>query len=476
MSSPPLSIQYSLICIIFALNFVACFLLEDSDRYLITSATAFLTIVILLTKKRFNIRPLQAWCVGFLLLIAVEGVTAKEDIIGMVGWAAYNSTSLFICLAFSLLCFVASTLNIIDVKVSTQGKTESLKATKLTYFLVAVFYLIYLAYAIPLASTTFTSGRVETLLLETSRNSIQAALSGLGGLAGVVLPAATTYLFFSRQKFVGRRFRFQYMVQAVLLLSPLLAVQFFIGVRSVLLTTIISIVFIIFRIFRLRLSDAPLLGTLAVSFLLITDFMKRTRAGGQIGIEETRLGGIDLSSFSEGVVQYLSKMQSYFPVMGFEHGKEHLTLLLFWVPRALWPQKPLQLENWFHRVMEPGHYPSFHSIAATFGATAYADFGFTLGIVVCGLLGILLGLIERKVNKYLHPSYTAVLTPQVILYASTIGAVFYTVRQFNSVFITALTILVAFNLIKLTFRKEVVGERTTPPDRDSGQLRVFHKG
>ncbi|WP_161780320.1 O-antigen polymerase [Deinococcus sp. RL] len=413
---------------------------------------------------------------GFLLLIAAEGITKREEITGMVGWWAYDSASLFICLAFSLLCFSASAINLFDARAKSQNGLKNLRATNSTYVLLLVFYLVYFVYAIPLAITTFTSGRTEALLVETNRNSIQATLSGFGTLAGVILPAATTYLFFARQRFTGRYFSLKYISQAMLILSPLLVVQFFIGVRSVLLTTVISAFFVLFSIFRLRLSNAPSLVALAGLLLFITDFMKSTRLGGRASIENARLGSIDLSSFSEGVVQYLSKMQNYFPVVGFEQGKEHLTLLLFWVPRALWPQKPLQLENWFHQVIEPGRYPTFHSIAATFGATAYADFGFTLGILVCGLLGVLLGMIERKVNKYLHPVSISAMNPQIILYASTIGAIFYSTRQFNSVFITAFTLLLAFNLLKLTFRNENMPRNSTLPDKDSDHPATFRRG
>lgn len=388
------------------------------------------------------------------MIISIEAIKNANSIVLLNGWRAYDIATLFITLSFSYICVSASFINAVNWTIPEWQKKVSYRPTHWTYGLLSLFIFTYLLYAIPLAVTTFTSGRATTLELETSRTALQALLAGFGNVAGSILPAMIIFLFFFKRYSRANSLNMKVIIQAALLVSPILILQFLIGVRAVLLTTVISCAFVMFRIFHVRFKHVPLLLSLSSLLLLLTHLMKASRLGGGAALRSTA-GGLDLSDFSEGVVEYFTRMVSYFSVYGYQGGREHLTLLLFWIPRAIWPDKPQQLENWFHSVVEPGKYPSFHSIAASFGATAYADYGFVIGILVCGIQGLLIGMIEYQVNRYLKSdrSNHSDLVPHVVLYASSIGIIFYSVRQFNSVPISIVTLLSAFFLFLKTFKR-----------------------
>ncbi|WP_189093482.1 oligosaccharide repeat unit polymerase [Deinococcus ruber] len=455
------------------MNFIGCYFLDDTYEYILTGAAALITIIILFTKTPFNIRPLQAWCIGFIVIVLSEALYNRTKIIYVAGLSAYESASLFICLSFSFICFVTSFLNLFDVNDSIRNADEDLRPTNITYVMLSIMYGIYFIYAIPLAFTTFKYGRLDTLAVETSHSTLEAIVAGLGGLASSILPAATIYVLFAKKEYINQPLKFNYILRAMLFVSPLIITQFFLGVRSVIVTTVLSMVFMVLKIFSVRISNVPQFIALAGVLLFITNFMKNSRVGGEAAIVSGTVQGIDISSFSEGVVQSFSQMHNYFPLAGFEQGKEHLTLLLFWIPKTLWPEKPPQLENWFPQVIDPGFFSSFHSTAATFGATAYADFGFSWGLIVCGLQGILLGLLEARTNSYLKISKIAQISPNIIIYASAMGTVFYSIRQFNSVFITTISILFAYLLIRSTFKKPHVVKTTVTDARSVKEIMRF---
>lgn len=443
-----ISIRYSFVIFLSLFNILFCFLLEGHLRFLSTFLMSVGIILVVFSSTRINISPLQAWCLGFIFLVAPEGIFDAANISLLFGERNYSVASLFICLAFSGICLMVGVINFLVLpKLKTPASTLRLP-TKLTYFSIYTMYIIYVLYSLPYAYLTFSRGRVEALLLQSNRTLLDAILGTIASISGVTLVAAITYIILQEDKSSYR----MKSLKLILTILPILAIQFFSGVRSSILSTVLSVGFVYFIFYPLRVRQIPFLLTAMTGFFFVTEVMKNSRLGGG---ESLRRINIDFSieSLYEGTIRYFTSMVGYFDSMGYRDGLEHLTLLLFWVPRAVWHDKPAQLENWFHQVTQPGHFPYFHSIAATFGATGFADFGFAGGLFMTILLqGCLLGFFERRVSVYVrnrvdHIGY------DVVLYASALGLTLYSVRQFNSVPVGLAILILSYGLIMLTFKR-----------------------
>jgi hypothetical protein len=131
-------------------------------------------------------------------------------------------------------------------------------------------------------------------------------------------------------------------------------------------------------------------------------------------------------------------------------GLSSSTLLMFWVPRAVWPSKPTFLGYWFIREYAPrGTVGSGHSVSFTFAGDAFADFGFWGGILFWAMMGYPIVLIERwaAVNIQKRDDWSARLSA-AFLYP----AAFFSVRSLNTAALITVSAIGVFFLIRLTIR------------------------
>jgi hypothetical protein len=75
------------------------------------------------------------------------------------------------------------------------------------------------------------------------------------------------------------------------------------------------------------------------------------------------------------------------------YGVQLLGVFLFFVPRALWPEKPIGTG---HQLAENANY-SFSNISATWYAEGWANFGFTGALLFSIFIGFLMAKLDKSV-------------------------------------------------------------------------------
>src|SRR5438045_6884759 len=104
-------------------------------------------------------------------------------------------------------------------------------------------------------------------------------------------------------------------------------------------------------------------------------------------------------------------------------GASTLAILLFWIPRALWPDKPTLMGYWFPRIASSRGFSAGHSIGLTFAADSYADFGFIGGILFCAIIGLTFGFVDRKAMRLAATPGTPYLVAVAPMYGAAVFAI-----------------------------------------------------
>jgi hypothetical protein len=137
---------------------------------------------------------------------------------------------------------------------------------------------------------------------------------------------------------------------------------------------------------------------------------------------------------------------------GHTDGSTASAVLVFWVPRALWQDKPTLMGYWLPRFFSTRGFSEGFSASQGFAGNAYVDFGHTGGVVFWFFCGLLLGLFERATARV-----CAVGDARVILVAPLFGGAFFAVRSFDTTFLLLVGIFVCmFGFIALAGRRERV--------------------
>jgi len=149
----------------------------------------------------------------------------------------------------------------------------------------------------------------------------------------------------------------------------------------------------------------------------------------------------------EGVIAANAKLVDYFETHDHMMGLSNSFILYFWVPRSVWPDKPQMLGYWFIRNYEDADiYDSGHSVSFSFAGDAYADFGFTGGLLFSLFLGFLLARFDQWVkNKLADPTQYP-----LVLATLSYSFVFFFVRSPQTAAFNFLGILTVYFLIKKT--------------------------
>ena len=91
-------------------------------------------------------------------------------------------------------------------------------------------------------------------------------------------------------------------------------------------------------------------------------------------------------------------------------GESSGAVLVFWVPRAIWPDKPTMMGYWLPRAFYyDGYFAEGFSAAQGFCGNAYMDFGFWGAVLFWFVSGLGLGLLERWVASICASPRDAIL-------------------------------------------------------------------
>lgn len=297
-----------------------------------------------------------------------------------------------------------------------------------------VIYSFYLYYLVPNAIQSFLVGgrRVE----EMDENFFFSTfLSGYH-----ILPLVIAFYII--------RIKHKSVWVAFLLSLPIFLIDFLSGTRFKLLFTIMPF-FLVSSVLRIDKINVKRMISLAILFILIVngaDYMLHTRKTG-FGkyeySENTIISHPHNNRFSVKVCDHCSPegtitmmnilhqhLQSNEPTYGLSTG----FVLYFWIPRAIWPNKPSMLNHWLPRkYLNVGEH---HSTSSGFMGEPYADFRY-FAFVVYFLMGVLLRKGNNLLIKYdygrapvFNSLYISLLIPYVFFAVrSPVTGTCYTLMQ-----------------------------------------------
>lgn len=392
-----------------------------------------------LDKKSLSL--FQVWLVGFIFIILSEAILIEPGINIIEAVKFLIVANCMILWGYMMPVKYKSHKN--NYRLINRTKTS-----RLSPYILIVLVISYVLYSLPGAILTYRLGRnVAVGIMWEDRNII---ISSFFGSLSFVLPSIIVYYY--------KEIRGNKSILIPLLISmPIFAVLFVAGTRFPLLFSFGGFLIVAFAKSTGRIALNPkLIGLL---FLLVTSsfLMGQFRTGGLAGFEsfasetvkESRLSKRIASEMSpEGVVDMTALSMTYFENNPHTFGKSISFLTYFWVPRAIWPDKPTMIGHWLIRKYRSG-FGSGHSASFGFTGELYADFGY-FSLFFVFLLGMLLKWADlfRAYQLATPISYSKVLVGMMFSY------VFFFVRSPITASTTFIGILLVYFLIRsLLFKK-----------------------
>lgn len=434
--------------ILFLTLSLSAFTLISTDVLTISEVNFYVLVGIILLdyldKKSLSL--FQVWQVGFIFIILSEAILIQPGI------NILNAVK-FLLIANYLI--ILGYLMPVKYK-KQQGNYQLLnrvKASGWTRFILIVLVVGYVVYALPGAILSYSLGRNAAAgILGEDRNLI---LSSFFGALGFVLPSIIVFYY---KEIRGKK----NVIIPLLLSMPIFVILFIGGSRFPLLFSFGGFLIISQASSSGRITLNPkLIGFLLV--LVASSFMMgQFRSGGLAGFEsqtvetesEARLSKRLASEMSpEGVVDMTALSMTYFESNPHTYGKSISFITYFWVPRAIWPDKPTMIGHWLIRKYRSG-FSEGHSASFGFTGELFADFGY-FSLFFVFLLGMLLKWADqfRAFQLAQSMSYPKILVGMIFSY------VFFFVRSPITASMTFIGILVVYYLIRrLLFKKMIINK------------------
>ena len=295
--------------------------------------------------------------------------------------------------------------------------------------LIVAIYVIYLTFSIPFAISIAMTGRVGTWTTAAfeAQSLTQVATSSLTQVSGMVLPPMIAYyvLWLAKKPFW----------MAILPSLPIIGLQVVMGTRFHFLFPTIGMAVMSLSATSFSIKAIARLAAFGFAGLILSVMMLRVRDSGIAAASWETLTtsvGMDELPSHEGTVETMAMLVQYFDAHGYRYGVSNRGILLFWIPRSLWPEKPTLLGYWFVRAYGMSGFGEIHNVAGSFAADVYADFGFFGGILFCGLIGFGFGRVERWAARVIAMQGHPFLVVACTLY----GATFFAIRSLDTTIIT----------------------------------------
>ena len=332
---------------------------------------------------------------------------------------------------------------------------KKIRAFKSGLISLSLLLLFYVYHYLPSALHAANYGRsVSTGVSDTS-----IPFGSIISPIGLVLPAIIAYYFI----FVVRKYKFV----AFLFSLPIFIILFINGTRFPLLFSFIGFLSIsgYLKFYNVNFRQVIQSVILIALFLISVNFMQSFRTHGisSMNYQDLVVSDVKQNSFFKKMV-YAMSPQGVFDMtrlnIDYFHSHSHTLgvstgfILYFWIPRAVWPDKPTMLGHWLIRKYRGG-FAAGHSSSFGFTGALYADFG-VASLFFVFIMGIILKRLENFRTKIFQgpPSYKRVIASMLVPY------IFFFVRSPLTSSMTLIGIFVFYKLFQhLIFRTSVVGKQ-----------------
>jgi oligosaccharide repeat unit polymerase len=383
------------------------------------------------------------WCGGFLLIIAPEGLSAKDQIVHLYGDAAYDTASR--CLVAShFAMLLGHDLIFSEQRIRPPSDQWVLSASVVTRLIFAT-WIVSVLYLVPYAIQTYRSGRAGEEFQ--SPSAIRAVFQGFVTATNVIVPITSMWL--------AKRARGRARLLLLVMAGTIIGLQFLMAVRFMLLFVIVGSAIAWTAPRRPSRRTIGILLGLAVIMAFASTVLTETRT---FGMGEADVGraarsfSTDDFAMSEGTVQSMTQAVVYADHKGYTDGKTSAALLVFWIPRAIWPTKPTLIGYWLPREFDRQGFGRGFSSAPGFTGATYVDFGLWGSVAFWFIGGLIFGLFERWVARICAAEEDA----RILLAAPLFGGAFFAVRSIETASLMLVGVMLAATVIL------VVGARRRP--------------
>jgi oligosaccharide repeat unit polymerase len=355
-----------------------------------------------------RIELIDVWNTSFIFIVLAEMLIKKST---SMYW---TDASKYLLIANNIVNIGYYCKNNIPKSI-LQKNPLSYKESRFTSIVLVALVVLYFFIEIRSALFAFTYGRN---IINPYKASYGIFINSLINSLELILPALIAYYFSVIKK---KR------IWVPLFLSlPVFIILFLYGTRYPLLFSVLGFLIIAQykKVRKFSIKQYLLLGFASIILIYTTNYMRNNRTSYDKEANSSLFENIKnegsfpeiiANSFMspEGVVDMTALMFKHFEKNDHLYGASSSFILYFWVPRAIWPEKPTMLGYWFIRQYRGG-FGDAHSASFGFTGDLYADFGL-FSLIIVFFLGRLLKTAENfKRRAIIRGDYSTVL-----------GAMFY---------------------------------------------------
>lgn len=244
---------------------------------------------------------------------------------------------------------------------------------------------------------------------------------------------------------------------------PLFVLLFAVGTRYLLLYGIIAL--ISDQLYNLSIKRILKLGLMFLAVVVAMNFIMQFRNSGLMSDNSFELRKKDMADLSfnqmitenftnEGLLRNAAMITDYTAKEGYTYGKSIGFLGIFWIPRAVWNDKPTQIDYWLIRYYTNEYEASGHSTASGFMGEIYMDFGKYFTPLIMILFGWFLSFLN---SKYVNSAVVKKDYKTVIISGSVLAWVFFMVRSIlTSSYLFIFIILGVYVFQKIFFKWNIL--------------------
>ena len=375
-------------CIIITLSIVICAFVDNNFELANIHFYLFFFLCII-DFFRYKTITFQLLWLGSFIFIILSEMLLREYLLTMYEWEHK-----FIFLANDAV-LLGYHLTQRKKNIITENREVKGKSWKFIFFALS-FYIIFMIYQIPRAYISMQiGGRSYSDDVQSSNILLSTLMSCYR-----VMPLIIGYYIV--------RIRNKSKWLALLLSAPVFFLMLFNGSRFRLLFTLLPFLLIcdFFRVSNITFKNMIMLFLVVFVLIFINTFMRQTRNVGIGGYqaddtEEIYSQGDHLSvkvckyGSPEGIIPIMHYIKTEVETNGYTYGKSLGYLFYFWVPRIIWPDKPVMLNSWIPKKYMTGISEGYSS-SSGFCGEPFADFGYFSFIIF-----ILMGYGLKKADNYL---------------------------------------------------------------------------
>lgn len=433
---------------------------------------AFLPMLVLTALpvlKAKRVLLVSAFSFAFVYMILPEAVLSESDLFVkwgqshvLVGWRVLVLS--YIAVYCGYLVFEKKTPKNDCAQSCLVSSPELLRRAKFSFFGLTIFLLVLFS---PMIVYGLTTGRGSTSLYNPEDGGgLLFSVGPLGYFLGSLCYAVCGFwgYYFSRQGHGAAP-----LVKALGYSSPILLIGIASGTRFM-LCFMFSCVLLPW-IYKLTLRKLKWFAIGGLCLTVLFSAMKYSRGSGfdlSAGFQSEQTTGTAAERLAqhgstEGLIRNMAMIDHWTSTHSYTYGKSIGFLGIFWIPRAIWHDKPTQIDYWLIREYEGG-FGGGHSTASSFCGEWFMDFGYFC-VLVCFALGGAMARMDVFIFKNLvRGGFVRTAFAGILL-----GWAFFMTRSFlTASYPLVLGVPVLWLLNKMFVKEKVLRIRPACPPPESG--------